>query len=244
MSPARRQLKRGKCLFSCPRSCLRIWSRGETGSAARPSSACSFPTLRLNLVLTHGIPPTFRDGVHLYIPSTTIGPIPSLSDHTIAHRWRSLPRACRRRASSPQGSSSNGCYLFSYHNEPIDVRLSFPTPNIGTVCSALILSAEYGSTGYACQSCWWSVEQGKMFFPCPRSRLRMWSREIGSAVPPRVSPLISIHGLNLVLPSTRDFPCFPRRRPHIHHRASPKFIRSRYCIPMAFTAENPPAHGQ
>ena len=37
------------------------------------------------------------------------------------------------------------------------------------------------------------------YFPCPRSRLRIWSREMGSAVPSRVSLLISILGLNLVL---------------------------------------------
>ena len=34
--------------------------------------------------------------------------------------------------------------------------------------------------------------------PCPRSRLRIWSRETGSAVPSRVSLLISILRLNLV----------------------------------------------
>ena len=34
---------------------------------------------------------------------------------------------------------------------------------------------------------------------CPRSRLRIWSRETGSAVPSRVSLLISILRLNLVL---------------------------------------------
>ena len=36
-------------------------------------------------------------------------------------------------------------------------------------------------------------------FPCPRSRLRIWSRETGSAVPSGVSLLISILRLNLVL---------------------------------------------
>ena len=51
--------------------------------------------------------------------------------------------------------------------------------------------AAYGSTRQGCQSCSWSAEQGKLcFFPCPRSRLRIWSRETGSAVPSRVSPLI------------------------------------------------------
>ena len=54
---------------------------------------------------------------------------------------------------------------------------------------------------YESQSCLWSAEQGKLMFPCPRSRLRIWSREIGSAVriPSRVSLLTSIVSLNLVL---------------------------------------------
>ena len=30
----------------------------------------------------------------------------------------------------------------------------------------------------------------------------------------------------------------------IHHRVSPEFIRSRNCVPMAFTAESPPAQCQ
>ena len=38
-----------------------------------------------------------------------------------------------------------------------------------------------------------------MAFPCLRSRLRIWSRETGSAVPSRVSLLISILRLNLAL---------------------------------------------
>ena len=38
----------------------------------------------------------------------------------------------------------------------------------------------------------WSAEQGKLTFPCPRSRLRIWSRETGSAVvvPSRVNLVI------------------------------------------------------
>ena len=47
--------------------------------------------------------------------------------------------------------------------------------------------AEYGPTVYGCQSCSRSAEQGKLTFPCPRSRLRIWSRETGSAVPSRVT---------------------------------------------------------
>ena len=57
----------------------------------------------------------------------------------------------------------------------------------------------YGSTGYGCQSCSWSAEQGESISPCPRSRLRIWSREMGSAIPSRVSLFISILRLNLVL---------------------------------------------
>ena len=37
------------------------------------------------------------------------------------------------------------------------------------------------------------------YFPCPRSRLSIWSRETGSAVPSRVGLLIFILGLTLVL---------------------------------------------
>ena len=43
----------------------------------------------------------------------------------------------------------------------------------------------------------WSAEQGKIIFPCPRSRLRIWSRETGSAVPSRVGLLIFILRLKL-----------------------------------------------
>ena len=42
-------------------------------------------------------------------------------------------------------------------------------------------------------------EQRKLFFPCPRSCLRNWSRETGSAVPSRVSLFFSILRLNLIL---------------------------------------------
>ena len=45
----------------------------------------------------------------------------------------------------------------------------------------------------------------------------------------------------------RDSSRVPRRRPYetaIRHRVSPEFIGSRSCVPMAFTAESPPAQGQ
>ena len=42
-------------------------------------------TLRLNL-MTRRDPPDFRDGVHLFLPPTAIGSVPSLSGHAIAYR--------------------------------------------------------------------------------------------------------------------------------------------------------------
>ena len=75
----------------------------------------------------------------------------------------------------------------------------------------------------------------------------IWYRETGSAVPSRVSLLISILRLNLVL--TYGIP--PEFRgggvhyeTAIRHRVSPKFVGSRNCVPIAFTAESPPAQGQ
>ena len=37
-------------------------------------------------------------------PPYAIGPVPGLSGHANAYRWRSLPRVRRHRASKPQGS--------------------------------------------------------------------------------------------------------------------------------------------
>ena len=71
---------------------------------------------------------------------------------------------------------------------------------------------------------------------------------MGSAVPSRVSMLISILRLNLVL----TFGISPGFRGGVYFffltairdRVSAEFIGSRNCVPMAFTAESPPAQGQ
>ena len=85
--------------------------------------------------------------------------------------------------------------------------------------------------------------------PCPRSCLGIWSRKTSSAVPSRISLLISILRLNLV--RTCGIP--PEFRGGVHsfvkaairHRISPEFMGSRiFCVPMAFTAESSPAQGQ
>ena len=64
VNPARGQLNRENKIFPCPRACLRIRSR-ETGSAVPSRVSLLISILRLNLVLTYGIPPEFRGGVHL-----------------------------------------------------------------------------------------------------------------------------------------------------------------------------------
>ena len=94
------------------------------------------------------------------------------------------------------------------------------------------------------------LNRKKLIFPCPRSCLRIWSRETGSAVPSRVSLLISIHTQAksgaytygfLTISAVASICLF---KTAIRHRVSPKFIRSRNCVPIAFPAESPPAQGQ
>ena len=79
--------------------------------------------------------------------------------------------------------------------------------------------------------------------------MRVWSRELGSAVPSRVSPLILhtqaesdvTYGNPLPLPAFR----YGFHQNHaMRHRASTEFIIARNCVPMAFTTENPPLQDQ
>ena len=76
----------GKCVFPCSRS-----------RSSRPLSICSFFTLRLNLIillfnnaysllLLIDCSSFSRQRLFIYITSTAIGPVPSLS----AYRWRPL----------------------------------------------------------------------------------------------------------------------------------------------------------
>ena len=63
-NPARGQLNRKNEKFPCPRACLRNRSR-EMGSAVSSRVSLLISILRLNIVLTYGIPPDFRGNVHL-----------------------------------------------------------------------------------------------------------------------------------------------------------------------------------
>ena len=63
---ARGQLGMEIDMSLCPRSRLIIWSR-ETGSSVPSRVSLLIFILRLNLVLTNGIPPEFRESVQVFI---------------------------------------------------------------------------------------------------------------------------------------------------------------------------------
>ena len=87
-----------------------------------------------------------------------------------------------------------------------------------------------------------ACEQGKSF-PWPRSRLRVWSRELGSAVPSRVSLLI-LHTKAESGAYLRDSTSpsrFPLRFPPEPPCAIglvPSLSGHAIALPMAFTTEN------
>ena len=78
-------------------------------------------------------------------------------------------------------------------------------------------------------------------FRCPRSRLKIWFRETGLAVPSRVNLLILYTNAESGAYSRDSSQC-SQRCPYIfttiHHRVSHDFIGSRNCVPMASTAES------
>ena len=126
-------------MFPYLRLRLRIWSR-KTGSAVPSRVSLLISILSLNLVLTCGISPEFRGGVHsLFKPPYAIGSVPSLSGHAIAYRWRSLPRVRRHRVSKPQCSSERVlpwqvtmdqliCATVSHTHYWYEVNISVPLP--------------------------------------------------------------------------------------------------------------------
>ena len=80
-NPDRCQLNRKKMMFPYPRSRLKLRSRATDSAVPSRVSLLILHTRRMNLVLTRGIPPDFRGGVHLFSPLTAIGSVPSLSGH-------------------------------------------------------------------------------------------------------------------------------------------------------------------
>ena len=90
-------LNRNHGFFPVP---VRAWEFGLARRVrpSRPASACSFSKLGLDLVLTREIPTAFRHGVHLFIPSTAIGSVPSSSGHHAILRTDGVH--CRESASA------------------------------------------------------------------------------------------------------------------------------------------------
>ena len=99
---------------SVPRQPAHLHTQAEPGAYLRDSSQV----------------PRRRPFIY-FKPPYAIGSIPSLSGYAIAHRWHSLPRVRRHRASKPPGSFQTGAALAGHHG-PINIHLSFPTPTIGT----------------------------------------------------------------------------------------------------------------
>ena len=96
-------------MFPSPRSRLRIWSP-EVGSGV-PSRVTLLILLRLNLVLTHGIPPDFRGGVHFFFKTAARHRDDSaefIGSRNYVPMVFTAERVRRHRASKPQGGSNKG----------------------------------------------------------------------------------------------------------------------------------------
>ena len=78
------------------------------------------------MALTHGIPPDFRGGVHLFIPLYTIGSFPSSSGHVIAYQQESAGTGPIDLEIVPV----TGATFAGHNGGPTNARLSFPTPTI------------------------------------------------------------------------------------------------------------------
>ena len=121
-----------------------------------PATVCSLYTLRLNLVLTRGIPPDFRGNVHLFVPRHT----PSGQSRVnrvaqLACRWLSLPRVRRHRASGPQGSlvpSTSAAFIAGITMDHFMCSSFLPHPLL-LVCSGHVMWHKKCRRWH----CWWYV---------------------------------------------------------------------------------------
>ena len=89
---------------------------------------------------------------------------------------------------------------------------------------------------------------GEYYFPCSADHEQDWQ-------PYPVDPYSAICDDHTYIHTqtesgaySQDSSRFPRRHPFIYtanrHSATPEFIRLWNCVPVAFTAESPPAQGQ
>ena len=125
--------------FPCPRLRLRIKSH-ETGvRPSRPESTRRpfFTTLRLNLVLTHGVSPDFcDDSVHIYliynVQPPYIGSVPSIrSRNCVPMTFIAERPPAQTEVVLKVVPVTGACVLFRFHRHHgsnVMMRLSFPTP--------------------------------------------------------------------------------------------------------------------
>ena len=173
-NPARGQLNRETLIFLFFRSRLRIWSR-ETGSAL-PSRVSLLISVFIQaehiiyMVLTHGIPPEFRCGVDSFFETA----IPH-------HRRRSLHFHRERSQSVVIASKIAKNHVIPY------LRI-YPLSHEHTV----ICRNSMIQPGKVANPARGQLNRETLIFLFFRSRLRIWSRETGSALLSRVSLLISV----------------------------------------------------
>ena len=103
-------------------------SRDRFGRPVPHQPAHSPQSGRIRCLLTGFLLISAAASIYLFKPPYAIGSVPSLSGHAIAYRWRSLPRVRGHRASSPQGSSSNGCFLCRSPWDQLMCASLFPHP--------------------------------------------------------------------------------------------------------------------
>ena len=113
------------------RSCLRIWSR-ETGSAVPSRVSLLISILRLNLVLTYGISPEFRGGVHLFIysrhtPSGVIGPQIFVRRPSYCGKYEKMPSQSLMEWNGIGGNSGELAGRF-VKNDPLSSAGTFNMP--------------------------------------------------------------------------------------------------------------------
>ena len=120
-----------KHLFPCP--CLRLTTSSQEMGSFFPSRASPLILHTQTESSAHSRALSLSATASIYsMPSTSIGPVSSLSGHANAYRWRIPPKDLRQKAISPQGSwSDTCCELMSHHGRLFFVRISFPTPTYG-----------------------------------------------------------------------------------------------------------------
>ena len=104
-NPARGQLNRNNDISSSAFARKNLVSRDGFGSLVPRQPAHLHTQAESGAYLRDSSRVPRRRSFIYFKPPHVTGPIPSLSGHAIAYRWRSLPRVRRHRASKSQGSS-------------------------------------------------------------------------------------------------------------------------------------------